>query len=356
MYCKFCGSQLDAGTSVCSACGRELGKPAEKISESAVSEPVYVAEGPAGAEAAPVKEKAKILPAVLMGAFLLVWNFVSVLLGFNFRALGVYIEHGMMEAVVSQLTSFGISAAFTLAQAFIGAVIVLVIILVRKRHLSSVTYKDLVVFALFTVSIYVFGRIGGIFDGALMSRFGTSYAAATGTATAILNIVACSTLLSWICLGIFLLARSGAKVLSPILAGCVWLICALAGICVAVFTATLVRLFNTSPVIVDQAVLAVRVGALGVIVISAVKLLFFWSWGSGKMGFVPAIIYGPVQGLINLLLGYTVTWLFAFELHLGSVAFGLGEPIGWLVGGLYPLVFTVIGIIRQAKKRKKLEA
>lgn len=302
-------------------------------------------------ERAEAPKNRALLPAFLMGGFLLVWNFITFVLGINFRSLKVIAQHVGWEALRPQLAVVGINAGKTLVQALVGAVIVLIIILLCKNRLR-VTFKDLIAFALFTVSLWGFGRLEGLLTTVLTGHFvGSSHLAASGAASSGINLFDFGVLFGWLCLGVWLLGRAGKKVLSPVLGGCILGVRFLAGICAAIFAPAVLRILQTPESVIDIAVGIVRISSLLSLVPATVEMLFFWTWGTEKMGFVPAMIYGPAQGILNLMLGYTGAILVLSVFRLGAVYAGLGTPVAWLLGGVYPVVFAVIGIIRQAKRK-----
>lgn len=302
-------------------------------------------------ERAEAPKNRALLPAFLMGGFLLVWNFITFVLGINFRALKVIAQQVGWEMLRPQFAVIGINAGKTLAQALVGAVIVLIIILVCKNRLR-VTYKDLIAFALFTVSLWGFGRLEGLFTTVLTGHFvGSSHLAASSAASSVINLINSGVLFGWLCLAVWLLGRAGKKVLSPVLGGCILGVRFFVGICAAVFALPMLRLLDAPESVIDIAAHIVRVSALLSLVPATVEMLFFWTWGTEKMGFVPAMIYGPAQGLLNLMLGYTGAFLVLSVFRLGAAYAGLGTLVAWLLGGVYPVVFAVIGIIRQAKRK-----
>lgn len=302
-------------------------------------------------ERAEAPKNRALLPAFLMGGFLLVWNFITFVLGINFRALKVITQQVGWEVLRSQFAVIGINAGKTLVQALVGAVIVLIIILVCKNRLR-VTYKDLIAFALFTVSLWGFGRLEGLLTTVLTGHFiGSSHLAASGAATSVTNLINFGVLFGWLCLAVWLLGRAGKKVLSPVLGGCILGVRFLIGICAAVFAMPLLRLLDAPESAIDIAAHVVRVSALVSLVPATVEMLFFWTWGTEKMGYVPAMIYGPAQGLLNLVLGYTGALLVFSVFRLSAVYSDVGLCVAWLLGGVYPVVFAVIGIIRQAKRK-----
>lgn len=302
-------------------------------------------------ERAEAPKNRALLPAFLMGGFLLVWNFITFVLGINFRSLKVIAQHGGWAMLRPQFAVIGINAGKTLVQALVGAVIVLIIILVCKNRLR-VTFKDLIAFALFTVSLWGFGRLEGLFTTVLTGHFvGSSHLAASSAASSVINLINSGVLFGWICLGVWLLGRAGKKVLSPVLAGCVLAVCIAGRLCAAIFAPAVLRIFQTPESVIDIAVGIVRISSLLSIIPAAVQMLFFWTWGTEKMGFVPAMIYGPAQGILNLMLGYTGAFLVLSVFRLGAVYTDVGLCVAWLLGGVYPVVFAVIGIIRQAKRK-----
>lgn len=360
MYCKHCGRKLDEDALFCPACGKTVEKDAAEepvyVAEEPVytpEEPVYVAEEPAEAP----KTKNPVLPAILMGAFLLVWNFITVLLSLNLRTLKVAIQHGAGQGLRNFFISFGVNAGLVCVQAFIGAVIVLAVILIRRKKLASVTYKDLIAFAVFVVSLYVFSRLGNLITANAMNRYGGSIFAAKSASTSALSIAGFSTLLGWVGLAIFLLARSGAKIVSLIAGICVVVFYFIVGVCLAVFAAPVMRLFTPLSSVLEHAVLFLRIGAIVMVLPVFLQLLFYWGWGSEKIGFIPAVIYGPVQGILSFVLGACLT-LICWNVigFAGIYAELLTGILPWLAGGVYLILFTVLGAVKAAKKKKSLNA
>ena len=366
MYCKHCGRKLDEDALFCPACGKTVEKDAAEepvyTPEETVyvaEEPVYVAEEPVYAAEEPTaapKAKSPVLPAILMGVFLLVWNFITVLLNLNLRTLTTLIPQGLDRGLRSFFISFSVNAGLVCVQAFIGAVIVLVVILIRRKKLASVTYKDLIAFALFVVSVYVFNRLGGLITANAMNRYGGSIVAAKAASTSALSMAGFSTLLGWVGLAIFLLARSGAKIVSLIAGICVVVFYFIVGVCLAVFAAPVMRLFTTHSSVIEDAIIFLRIGAIVMVLPVFVQLLFYWGWGSEKIGFIPAVIYGPVQGFLNLVLGSALTYLLTGVIKTGLAYVEAASVLPWLAGGVYLILFTVLGAVKAAKKKKALNA
>lgn len=367
MYCKHCGRKLDEDARFCPACGKTVEKDVAEepvyVAEEPVyvaEEPVYVAEEPDYAaeepEEAP-KAKSPILPAILMGVFLLVWNFITVLLSLNLRTLTTLIQQGFDRGLRNFFISFSVNAGLVCVQAFIGAVIVLVVILIRRKKLASVTYKDLITFAVFVVSVYVFNRLGDLLTAGAMNRYGDSIFAAKSASTSALSIAGFSTLLGWVGLAIFLLARSGAKIVSLIAGICVVVFYFIVGVCLAIFAAPAMRLFTPHSFVLESAVLFLRIGAIVMVLPVFLQLLFYWGWGSEKIGFIPAVIYGPVQGILSFVLGACLTLICWNVIGLAGIyAELLTGILPWLAGGVYLILFTVLGAVKAAKKKKALNA
>ncbi|MBQ8896932.1 MAG: zinc-ribbon domain-containing protein [Clostridia bacterium] len=352
MYCKHCGRKLDEDARFCPACGKTVEKDAAEEPVYTPEEPVYVDEEPTAAP----KAKSPVLPAILMGVFLLVWNFITVLLNLNLRTLTTLIQQGLDRGLRNFFISFSVNAGLVCVQAFIGAVIVLVVILIRRKKLASVTYKDLIAFAVFVVSVYVFNRLGGLITANAMNRYGGSIVAAKAASTSALSIAGFSTLLGWVGLAIFLLARSGAKIVSLIAGICVVVFYFIVGVCLAVFAAPVMRLFTTHSSVIEDAIIFLRIGAIVMVLPVFVQLLFYWGWGSEKIGFIPAVIYGPVQGFLNLVLGSALTYLLTGVIKTGLAYVEAASVLPWLAGGVYLILFTVLGAVKAAKKKKALNA
>ncbi len=352
MYCKHCGRKLDEDALFCPACGKTVEKDVAEEPVYTPEEPVYVAEEPTAAP----KAKSPVLPAILMGVFLLVWNFITVLLSLNLRTLTTLIQEGFDRGLRNFFISFVVNAGLVCVQAFIGAVIVLAVILIRRKKLASVTYKDLIAFAVFVVSLYVFNRLGNLITANLMARYGGVIVAAKSASTSALSIAGFSTLLGWVGLAIFLLARSGAKIVSLIAGICVVVFYFIVGVCLAIFAAPVMRLYTPYSSVLEDAVLFLRIGAIVMVLPVFVQLLFYWGWGSEKIGFIPAVIYGPVQGILNLVLGSGLTYLLAGVIKTGLIYVEAASVLPWLAGGAYLILFTVLGAVKAAKKKKALNA
>ena len=111
---------------------------------------------------------------------------------------------------------------------------------------------------------------------------------------------------------------------------------------------------GTEASIIDMGTLCLRVTAVFAFIPVFVNLFFFWSWGSGKMWFVPACIYGPMQAVLSAGIGTLCAFLTVFTFQLVVVYMNVGTPISYVFGGLFILLFTVLGaVISKIKQKKK---
>ena len=373
MFCIHCGAEIPKEASFCPECGKEAVKAKkeenafveaeaamEVLEETAVAEEIELEaeelpEVAVCAEEAPVKKKANVaLPVIIMGAALLLTAFISFVFSINFRALKVYIEHGMADAVRVQFTSLGLNFVKIFAQHLIGGVLFAVICLIRKNHLHKINLKDIIPACLFIITPVIFSRLASTYITMVIGQgLGDEALAAISSANVVLGFLSMGAIVSWLGLCVFVLARTGAKLLPILIMTAVPLVSFVVGIVLVVFAPQALRLFHSPPSIIDMSVQYLRISAPLAFISVFVALFFWWAWGSGKMWFVPACVYAPMQPILSAVLGTLGAYITVFALELGIAFVNVGTTAAYILGGSFILLFTIIGAVVSGIKQKK---
>lgn len=303
---------------------------------------------------APAGAKNQLLPAILMMVLCFVFPIIKFVFSINFRAFSVLYQHGATEAISAMWISLGISLGHMCINQLLGLIPALLVFFLRKKRLSAVRYRDLVVVGVMLLGANLFSRLGAAANTATYNALGSSAAVAVSSAGSVINLTSGAVLLSWLGLTLFFLARTGAKKLSLIL----WAVLSAGGtvkaVLVAVFAVPLIRLFNASPEIVEMSSQYLRVAMLMSIIGPAVSLLFWYGLGSEYLHFVPALIYGPAMGVVSLLVNYSVMLLCLHVMHLGVVSSAIPAVISDVLSAVYLAVFITVGAVRAKVRAKKL--
>ena len=374
MFCIHCGAELPDNASFCLNCGKETVKtkekeenlcPVEEVVPENAEEPVFeeVAEETVAETAeefavasVPEKKKNKALPVILMAAALLLTGFLSFVLSINFRSLKVLKELARPDALRMEYAAIGINFAKICGQQILGLIMFGIVALVRKNHLHKIKMKDLIPFCLFVFCPFLISWMSNLYTVAIGMGYGSYALAAISSATAILSFISLGQLLSWIGLSVFVLARTGVKVVPVVVWAAVSAVSFAASVLVVVFAPQLIRILGAGHEVLDIGSLYLRVNAAYAFIPVCVSLFFWWSWGSEKMWFVPACIYGPLEAVLSATLGSLGSYLTAYVFHLGIVYTGIGTPVAAVLCGTYILIFTIIGLIASKSKNKKQAA
>lgn len=325
-----------------------------------------------GGEAA--KTKPGAMPAILMALFCLIVGGIDTIMSFNFTTLFTLIRHGETEQITKLLISFATTAGHDAIEQIIGIVLIVVIIFLRKKHLSKITYKDFAVMAIFFVASLVFAKIGSTSANVAMSSKTAENALsafAVMTKNGTFAIFTVPTLVNWLCLGVFILAKTEGKKLARIFGGAVAVIALVLSLAACIFAGKLAGvMYSTYGEAMSAAVPAVRIALLLNLFAVCVPVLFWFLYGEGQLKFVFGIIYVIVQpALVSCLtvgasiVGASIVGasiadavaagapIVAKKLGLGLVVTTWGEPLAYIIGGA-----AIIGVLLLKKKREAQKA
>ena len=311
---------------------------------------------------AAVKEKSGVMPVLLMAITCLIVGGIDTVMSFNYTALFTFIKVGATEQITKLLMGFATTMGHDAIEQIIGIVIIVVILFLRKKHLSKITYKDFALMAIFFAASLVFARIAetssSVAVNSKISEVSDLAALAVVTKSGSLALFTAPNLINWLCLGVFVLAKTEAKKLSRIFGGAVGLIAVVLSFAGCIFAAKLAGIFYpTYGKALEAAVPAVRIALLLNLFAVCVPLLFWLLYGEGQLKFVFGIIYVLVQpALIAVLeIGSAVVGsaIGAKKLGLGLAVTTLGEPVALIICGAALVGILVIKKKREAKKAEK---
>ena len=339
MLCKYCGNEVSENNKFCSKCG---GKVEAEIAPEAVP-----------AEAEPKKKNTGIIAAVIMAAVLLLQNLISFVSSLGFSSMWLNHKYGMsLDHIITMFkTNLTLASVRILLPAVLGAALVVAVILIRKNKLEALKIRDAITFCVYIIASGVLGYGLSLFSAYVTGRYGEFTLAAMSAANAVLALTSLSILTGWLVLAMFILARSGARVASLIFWICLTCLPLIGAVIAIVFSMTLLRLYSTAPAVLDVASTYIRISALVNLIPGVVTPLFWYAYGSRKIGFVPAIIYGVFQPILNLGCGILGLFLVMNVFHLSMAYVGLGNALAYILGGTYVLIFALIGFITAAKKK-----
>ena len=309
-----------------------------------------------GGEAA-VKERSGAMPVLLMALACLIVGGANTVMSFNFTAFFTFIKGGHTEAIPQLLMNFLANVGHDAIEQIVGIVLILVVILLRKKYLSGINYKDFAVMALFFVASIVFGKIGSTSGQlSLTATLNQDAIASVGVKNGVVALVAVPNLVNWLCLSVFVLAKTGAKKLSRIFGGAVVLVSVVLSV-VCCISARKLALLSYPESLASAAIPAVRVALLFSFVAFAVSILFWLLYGEGQLKFVVGIIYILVQPalLAILTVGTSIVGgaIGASKLGLGLAVSVLAEPIAYVLGGAAIVGILLIKKSRETKKAQK---
>ncbi|MBR6773022.1 MAG: zinc-ribbon domain-containing protein [Clostridia bacterium] len=373
MFCIYCGAELPDKAVFCHKCGKETLKPQtetqntcslEASPEGAYEIPAAEEQTVIPAEASDVvnaaenavfeKKKNTALPVIIMGAAFFVASVIGFILSINFQGIRALKNQGAPEyALMVQYAGITIGIVKLAIQNLIGAILFSVVCLIRKKHLDKIKMRDIIPVCLLAFFPLVFSKLSSTYTVLMIGRaLGERALAGVSSADSVLNIVNLGVLVFWIGLSVFVLARTGAKVISAIVWAGVSCIAFVGSVLLFVFAYQVLQLMSVSEDIIEIGGHYLRFNAAFSFVPVCISLFFWWSWGSGKMWFVPACIYGPMMEILSFVLGTLGVFLTVHVFHLGFAYVGIGSELATLLGGAYVLVFTVIGLI-VGRARKK---
>ena len=310
-----------------------------------------------GGEAA--KTKPGAMPALLMALSCLIVGAADTIMSFNFAGLITFIKLDLKEQITALLIAFAKTAGHDAIEQIIGIVLVIVILFLRKKHLSKINYKDFAIMAIFFVATAVFAKIGSTSAHVAESAKATggtlsAYAVMTKNGTVALFTV--PTLVNWLCLGVFILAKTEGKKLSRIFGGAVAVIALVLSFACCIFAGKLAGItYSAYGDAMTAAVPAVRFALLLNFFAVCVPVLFWLLYGEGKLNFVFGIVYVLLQpALVSCLtVGASIVGasLIQKKLGLGLVVTTLGAPLTYIIGGA-----AIIGVLLLEKKRETKKA
>ena len=309
---------------------------------------------------AAVKEKSGVMPVLLMALFCLIVGGIDTIMSFSYTALFTFIKMGAKEQIVELLLSFAKTAGHDSIEQMIGIVLIVVILFLRKKHLSKVTYKDFAVMAIFFVANLVASKIATTSANVALNVMNTSHLSAFAVTTlrGTLALFTFPNLINWLCLGVFVLAKSDAKKLSRIFAGAVALISVICSVAGCIFAGKLAGImyakFGAAMV---AALPAIRIALLLNLFAVCVPVFFWLLYGEGQLKFVLGIIYALVQPALVAVLVIGTSAVGAAigteKLGLGLAVTTLGEPVALIICGAALVGILVIKKKREAKKAEK---
>ena len=312
----------------------------------------------AGGEAA--AKKAVAMPALLMAITCLLVGGIDTIMSFNFTALFTLIRHGETEQITKLLLGFATTMGHDAIEQIVGIVLIIVILFLRKKHLSKITYKDFAVMGIFFVATLVFSEIGAT-SGNLavntkVAQTSDLAAFAVMTKNGTLTLFTVPNLVNWLCLCVFVLAKTGAKKLSRIFGGAVALVALVFSVAGCIFAAKLAGvLYSTYGDAMTAAVPAVRIALLLNFCAVCVPVLFWLLYGEGQLKSVFAIIFVLGQpalvSVLTAVFSAAGAAIGAKKLGLALTVTTLGEPIAYVLGGA-----AIVGILLLKKKREAKKA
>ncbi|MDD6263104.1 MAG: zinc ribbon domain-containing protein [Clostridiales bacterium] len=363
MYCRFCGTMIPEDSSFCPKCGEKVSDenaPEVPAEENAGAKAQNAAAGDAGSAAeessvpeksgaecettAEQKKKGSAAPVILMAAFCFADGCVRTLSHLNIRQIVFLTQQGIISNVFKDIAlDFGTKLAVESVQQIIGIALVLLVILIRRRHLGKIKYKDLIVMGVYFVCSAVFGRLSDGISVSALNVFGDAVVMGLNNAAAIEIYIGAAILINWIVLAVFILARTDAVKFSKAL----WISASAAVFVFSVIYAAaaprfarvlFMRGFPAEAVV--YSVNALRMTFIFGWVKPAAELLAAFLYGRKRIGFVPALVYSPAVGIVNTACtaGAVAVMLW---LHLRPGVIGLGEAAAYLLGILFMVIFSL---------------
>ena len=311
------------------------------------------------------KAKSGAMPVLLMAIFCLVVGGIDTILSFNYTALFTFIRVGATDQIPQLLINFAITAGHDAIEQIIGIVLIVVILFMRKKHLSKISYKDFAVMAIFFVASFVFARIGAssasIAVNTKVSETSDLAAFAVMTKNGTVSMFTVPNLVNWLCLSVFVLAKTEAKKLSRIFGGAVGIVSLVLSFVCCIFAGKLAGVtYATFGAAMEAAVPAVRFALLLNFFAVCAPVLFWLLYGEGQLKFVFGMVYVLVQPALAavMLAGCSALGaaIGAKKLGLGLVVTTLGEPIAYIL-----CIAAIVGVLlikknREAKKAEKAAA
>ncbi len=195
MYCPNCGKELPSGNEFCIFCGSRLSPPDQvtPVTPPPVTEP-----------AAPKSAKRGVLLAVIYFAL----GFLGILVSFGISALQMSATGYYNGSVV---TSSIVSALINLGMLIISMIPVVLVLIIRRRHLWMISKKDILLVNFFSVILWLAGFVQTILTTAFFGSFGTYAVVAISVAKNVLSLFGFMALMNGIALSLFILARTSAK-------------------------------------------------------------------------------------------------------------------------------------------------
>lgn len=363
MYCRFCGDVIPEDSVFCPKCGGKVsGENAPEVRESenadakaqnaAAMDSYFAAEESwapekSGAEceiAAEQNKKGSAVPVILMAALCFAAGCVRTLSHINIRQIIFLAQQGILSSVFKDIAlAFGVKLAVESVQQIIGIALVLLVILIRRRHLGKIKYKDLIVMGVYFVCSAVFGRLSYGISVSALNVFGDAVVMGLNNAAAIEIYIGAAILISWIVLAVFILARTDAVKFSRAL----WISASAAVLVFSVIYAAAAPWFARALFMrgfpaeaVEYSVNALRMTFIFGWVKPAAELLAAFLYGRKRIGFVPALVYSPAVGIVNTACTAGAVAVMMW-LHLRPGVIGLGEAAAYLLGILFMVIFSL---------------
>ncbi|MBR4942232.1 MAG: hypothetical protein IKZ19_09570, partial [Clostridia bacterium] len=173
-----------------------------------------------GGDAAVQKNVA--IPAILMGVLCLLSSGIETFMSLDFTRLFLFIREDSMDQLRALLMGFVKVFSHDSAEQLVGLVIFIVILFLRKKQLSAIKYRDIAVLVIFFAAAVGLARFSAILNKFLISDNLSHMAnVAVGEKTNAIAMFSAPVLVNWLGLGVFVLARTGAKKFARVAGGAV---------------------------------------------------------------------------------------------------------------------------------------
>jgi len=268
MKCSYCGSELENGAVFCTACGSRI----EQENESKPEQPWYLGTeeadntlstttaGGTAAETAAARGSGKkaVILAILFGTLTVAGILISELI-----TIGHYHAVGMPSNLISsmlraRLVIWGVD----FFELIIAAIPIVIVLIVRRKHLWKVKTKDIVLVVIFMAVTWLVVFFESLFVNQLISRLSAQILSEYSVTGSVLAIAGIPIITNGIAVALLILARTGSKKGTLILGIIAAAVLVLLTVFVIMDTRVFIRMITISAASDRGARLAVQTGAI----------------------------------------------------------------------------------------------